>query len=103
MASLEQWGTIMFTACDTVGPGQAPVRNANVYAALYFVAFLFIVCFFIQVSRLEGRVMDSGSQGRDAFFISRSVVLKHLLMGSPQLEQSRYMCMHEKPPSRSSV
>jgi hypothetical protein len=39
----------MFKACDVVGPGRAPVRNHNSYAAVYFIGFLFIVCFFIQV------------------------------------------------------
>ena len=48
VASLEMWGQIMYTACDVVGPGQAPVRNANSGAAVYFVCFLFIVCFFVQ-------------------------------------------------------
>jgi hypothetical protein len=49
VASLDMWSTIMFSAVDVVGPGHAPRRNANKYAALYFLSFLFIVCFFVQV------------------------------------------------------
>lgn len=66
VASLDMWGTIMFSAVDVVGPGHAPTRNANKYAALYFLCFLFIVCFFVQVRGQKGAyrisIMDEGSR-----------------------------------------
>jgi len=48
VASLEGWGEIMFSAVDVVGQGRGRRRNANPGAALYFLSFLFVVCFFVQ-------------------------------------------------------
>jgi hypothetical protein len=48
VANLEIWADIMFSAVDVVGQGRGSVRNANPGAAVYFVSFLFVVCFFVQ-------------------------------------------------------
>ena len=46
-SSGEGWPGIMFSAIDAVGPNQQPMRDHSIAAALYFVALVLLVQFFL--------------------------------------------------------
>ena len=47
MATLENWSTILYNCMATVGKGQQPIRGANQYLAIFFIAFIVFCSFFI--------------------------------------------------------
>ena len=47
MTSLEGWLDVMFSAMDITDRDKQPARNQNPAAALYFIAFISVVVFFI--------------------------------------------------------
>ena len=47
IASLEMWTEFMWRGVDSTGPGQQPVRDNNLQACLYFVAFVIVGSFFV--------------------------------------------------------
>jgi voltage-dependent calcium channel T type alpha-1G len=47
ISTMDNWGNLMWTCTDSVGPGYGPEKNSQPWAALYFVAFIIITAFFL--------------------------------------------------------
>eukprot|EP00798_Chlamydomonas_sp_ICE-L_P006468 gene6469-3102_t len=47
LASLEGWSETSLAAMDTTGVGEQPLRNANLYIGIFFIAFIIFCSFFI--------------------------------------------------------
>jgi cation transport ATPase len=46
VSSLEGWPDIMYDAVDTTDVDQSPRKNNNIWAAYYFIFFIFMGSFF---------------------------------------------------------
>ena len=57
VSSLEMWPTILYRAVDINGIGNAPLRDKHQILALYFIIFLIITSFLIQL--ISGVVVDN--------------------------------------------
>lgn len=64
VASLEQWLEPMYSAMDLVDFGVQPSRNANRFAALYFVVFILFGCFLV-MNLFVGAVVDNFNRQAD--------------------------------------
>jgi hypothetical protein len=64
ISSLEMWPDYMYLCIDAVGPGEAPVRDHNPAASIYFIVFIFFTTFFI-MNLFVGVVIDNYDNIKD--------------------------------------
>ena len=61
MATGDGWDEVMFVGMDSRGPGLAPQRNDMSASSLYFVAWIFVGCFF-SLNLFIGAIVDTFTQ-----------------------------------------
>ena len=63
ISTLEAWPSYMYAAVDGVEPGHAQKRDANQFAAIFYITFIFITNFFIMNLSLRGTTRLTASIG----------------------------------------